>query len=77
MNSKRIPSEFNVDLETRNVSHSDGWVFRVVPAMSGGDTWEVICVAHPTPVTPQMADAAVTLASAAQQAYVRALAVRN
>jgi hypothetical protein len=77
MNSKTITSEFNVDLETRNVSHADGWVFRVVPAMNGRDTWEVVCVAHPTPVTPKMADAAVTLASAAQQAYVRALAVRH
>jgi hypothetical protein len=77
MNSKTITSEFNVDLETRKVSHSDGWVFRVVPAMSGGDTWEVICVAHPTPVTPQMADAAVNLASAAQHAYALALAVRH
>lgn len=77
MNSKTILSEFNVDLETRNVSHSDGWVFRVVPAMDGGDTWEVICVAHPPLVTPAMADATLRLASDAQRAYLRALTVRH
>ena len=69
--------EFKVDLETRNVSHGDGWVFRIVPSMTECDTWEVVCVPHPSPVTSSMADRAAGLALAAQQAYTRAVALRH
>lgn len=67
-------ASFTVDLETRNVTHTDGWVFRIVPSMSECDSWEVVCVAHPQPVTPSIADSAAGLALAAQQAYTRAVA---
>lgn len=66
--------DFSVDLETRQVSHDGGWVFRIVPAMDENDAWEVICVSHPSPITPRIINSAVPIAAAARLAYIRALA---
>lgn len=70
-------SDFVVNLETHNVCRDDGWVFRIVPSFAGDDTWEVVCIAHPTPVTPSIAENAMDFALEAKEAYIRAVAGRH
>lgn len=68
---------FTVDLETRNVSHESGWTFRVVPSMGLNDSFEIVCIAHPSPVTQELADKAPEVALGAHQAFQQALKARH
>ena len=77
MNPFPSASEFSVDLESNNVIHRDGWVFRIVPSFGGSSDMEVVCVKHPTPVTPSVAKGATTLAMKASEAYLLAVARRH
>ena len=77
MNSIPTHHEFSVDLESNSVIHRDGWVFRIVPSFGGSSGMEVVCVKHPTPVTPSVAKGATTFAMKASEAYLLAMAMRH